>query len=73
MDSDAPEVSEVERIFRYRDQRIERGEAIGIILTEEEHKKHQKEGTLPIYNQRIIDPAALPSVYEVPIIVSNTP
>lgn len=40
VDPEAPEMNEVERIFRNRDQRIEVGEPIGIILTEEEHKKH---------------------------------
>lgn len=49
VDPYAPEVNQVERIFRNRDQRIDRGDLIGIILTEEEHKKHQKEGTLPVY------------------------
>lgn len=52
VDPFAPEMNQVERIYHERDQRIERGEPIGIILTEEEHKKHQKEGTLPTY-QRI--------------------
>jgi hypothetical protein len=39
-------MNEVERIYRLRDQKIERGE-IHIILPEEEHRKHQKDGTFP--------------------------
>lgn len=72
VDPNAPEVNEVDRIFRNRDQRIERGEPIGIILTEEEHKKHQKEGTLPMYSQRF-DVNVTPSVYEPPLMVSPSP
>jgi hypothetical protein len=69
---DAPEMNTVERIFRNRDQRIDRGDPIGIILTEEEHKKHQKEGTLPVYAQRF-DTHILPIYQEVPVQVSTSP
>lgn len=40
-------LNEVEKVFHNRDQMIERGE-LPIILREEEHKKHVKEGTLPL-------------------------
>lgn len=42
----SPEMNEVEKAYRHRDEKFERGE-IGIILREEEHKKHVKEGTFP--------------------------
>ena len=44
----APEMNEVERIYRIRDQRIQAGLLQEIILPEEEHKKHYKDGTLPM-------------------------
>ena len=47
VEQDSPEFNEVERIYRLRAEKIERGE-IGVILCEEEHKKHIKEGTFPI-------------------------
>jgi len=46
VDVESPEMNDVERAYRDRDERFERGE-IGIILREEEHKKHVKEGTFP--------------------------
>jgi hypothetical protein len=63
-------MNEVERIFRNRDQRIDCGELIGIILTEEEHKKHQKEGTLPIYQRIETGPMA---GYDLQQVVSSSP
>ena len=56
-------MNEVERIYRLRDQRIERGE-IHIILPEEEHRKHQKDGTFP-------GPAAPTNEFEVPFDTTN--
>lgn len=44
----APEMNEVERIYRLRDQQMEAGLLQDIILPEEEHKKHHKDGTLPM-------------------------
>ena len=69
MDPNSPEITEVERIYRARDQRIERGELVGIVLTEEEHKKHQKEGTLPTqwFESGII------TTYEIPYAQATTP
>ena len=46
VDAQAPEMNYVERIYRARDQRIERGELLDMIFTEEEHKKHMRDGTL---------------------------
>lgn len=46
VDVEAPEVGEVDKIFRMRDQRYERGE-LPTVLPEDEHKKHQKDGTYP--------------------------
>ena len=40
-------MNEVERIYRDRDLRIERGELTAIIFTEEKHKQHLREGTFP--------------------------
>ena len=42
----APEMNQVDWIFRQRDNLIEQG-YIGIILPEEEHKRHQRDGTFP--------------------------
>ena len=64
MDPKAPEMNEVERIYRLRDERIERGE-IHIILPEEEHRKHQKDGTFP-------GPAAPTNEFEAPYDIANT-
>ena len=36
----------IDRIYRYRDIKIER-EGLKIILPEDEFKKHQKDGTFP--------------------------
>lgn len=47
IDQQSPEMNQVERIYRDRDQRIERGELNSIIFTEEKHKQHLKEGTFP--------------------------
>jgi hypothetical protein len=43
---DSDELSPVEKAFRIRDQNKEAG-LIKIILREEEHKKHIKDGTFP--------------------------
>ena len=43
---DLTNLNEVEKAFHFRDQRIERCE-LPVILREEEHKKHVKDGTLP--------------------------
>ena len=40
-------MSQVERIFRFRDKQLERNGGLPYILPEEEHKKHQREGILP--------------------------
>ena len=57
---DSPEMNKVDRIYRFRDQMIERGD-IQVILPEEEHKRHQKEGTYPVTAQLAADWANSPS------------
>ena len=47
VESDSPEMNKVEKIYRCRDEKIEKGE-IHMILPEEEHKRHQKEGTFAL-------------------------
>ena len=46
IDTDAPEMNLIDRIYRYRDIKMER-EGLKIILPEDEYKKHQKDGTFP--------------------------
>ena len=46
VEPDASEMNPIDRIYRYRDIKFERG-GLGIILPEDEFKKHQKEGTWP--------------------------
>ena len=46
VDIDAPEMNDIERMFRMRDLRVEMGQ-VPIILPEDEHKKYQKDGTIP--------------------------
>ena len=50
VDEDQEHMSQVERIFRYRDKQLERNGGLPYILPEEEHKKHQREGILPNNN-----------------------
>ena len=47
-------MNKVEQIYRFRDEMIERGD-IQVILPEEEHRRHQKEGTFPITTQLSLD------------------
>ena len=47
VDEDQEHMSQVEKIFRFRDKQLERNGGLPYILPEEEHKKHQREGILP--------------------------